>query len=95
MRKYILVVGLFGLALTNANSANAQAESCDQIRAQINAQTGIPPKVNTELLRKLARPECRFSSAEVYRAAYGDKPMPINESVGHRAKRSHHHDDDD
>jgi hypothetical protein len=95
MRKYILVIGLLGLAVANANSASALAESCDQIRTQINAQTGILPKVNTELLRKLARPECRFSGAEVYRAAYGDKPMPINESVGHRAKRGQHHDDDD
>ena len=95
MRKYILVIGLLGLAVANATPANAQAESCDQIRTQINAQTGILPKVDTELLRKLARPECRFSSAEVYRAAYGDKPMPINESAGRRAKRDHHHDDDD
>lgn len=95
MRKSILVIGLLGLVLTNATSANAQTESCDQIRTQINAQTGIPPKVDTELLRKLARPECRFSSAEVYRAAYGDKPMPINESARRHAKRGHHHDDDD
>jgi hypothetical protein len=33
---------------------------------------------NTTLLRNISvHQECRFSSAEVYRAAYGDKPMPI------------------
>ena len=95
MRKCILVIGLFGLAVTNANSATSQTESCDQIRTLIKAQTGVPPKVNTELLQKLARPECRFSAAEVYRAAYGDKPMPINDSGRRRAKRDRDHHDHD
>ena len=92
MRKCILIIGLLGLVVTNANSAGSQTESCDQIRTLIKAQTGFPPKANTELLQKLARPECRFSATEVYRAAYGDKPMPVNESAGRRAKRDH--DDD-
>jgi hypothetical protein len=46
------------------------------------------------LLQKLARPECRFSAAEVYRAAYGDKPMPINDAVRHRTRRDYDDDHD-
>ncbi len=91
--KNILITGLLGLAVTSAYSANSQAESCDQIRALITAQTGIPPNVNIELLQKLARPECRFSAAEVYRAAYGSKPMPVNEPARRHALRDHDHDD--
>jgi hypothetical protein len=94
MRKCILVIGLLSLAFTNANSASAQAESCDQIRTLIKAQTGVPPKTNTELLQKLARPECRFSATEVYRAACGDKPMPINDVVRYRTRRDHDEDHD-
>ncbi len=93
MRKCILITGLFGLMVTNANSASTQLESCDQIRTLIKAQTGLPPKPSAELLQKLARPECRFSATEVYRAAYGDKPMPVVASAGRRTRRDH--DDDD
>ena len=55
-------------------------------------QTGILPKTNTELLQQLStRQECRFSAAEVYRAAYGDKPLPRQEP---RSRRNHDHDND-
>jgi len=94
MKKYLTVIGWLSLAAANANAATVQPESCDQIRAEINAQVGVLPKVNTEILQKLgSRPDCRFTAAEVYRSAYGDKPMPRNESRGHRSRR-HDHDDD-
>ena len=94
MCRRIVVIGLLSVAFTNANSASSPAESCDRIRTLIKAQTGVPPKTNTELLQKLARPECRFSAAEVYRAAYGDKPMPINDAVRHRTRRDYDDDHD-
>jgi len=75
-----------------ANAAEAQAPSCLHLREQIQAQTGILPKPDTDLLQKLgSRPECRFSAAEVYRAAYGDKPLPKKEV---RSYGKHDHDDD-
>lgn len=93
MKTYLVVIACSGLAAANANAA-VQPESCDQIRTQINAQVGVLPKVNTEMLHKLgSRSDCRFTAAEVYRSAYGDKPMPQNDSRGHRSRR-HHHDDD-
>ena len=96
MRKCIFMIGLLGLVFTNANAASIQVDSCEQIRARIKAQVGVLPKADTDLLQKLgAQPECRFSAAEVYRAAYGDKPMPINDSGSRRAKRDHDHHDHD
>ena len=95
MRKCILIIGLLGLVVTNTSSAGSQTESCDQIRTLIKAQTGILPKPNAELLQKLARPECRFSAAEVYRAAYGYKPMPNNDAALHRTRRDHDDHDRD
>ena len=94
MRKCILMLGLLGLAFTNANAASIHVDSCEQIRSRIEAQVGVLPKADTDLLQKLgAQPECRFSAAEVYRAAYGDKPMPINDSGRRRAKRDRDHHD--
>lgn len=95
MKKYLVVIAWSGLAAANTNAAALQPESCDQIRAQINAQVGVLPRVDTDMLHKLSsRLDCRFTAAEVYRAAYGDKPMPINDSGRRRAKRDRHHDDD-
>lgn len=98
MLKYIKhnhfpVIGLLGLLAVNANAAAPQVESCEQIRLQIKAQTGVLPKPDTALLGKLdAQPECHFSTAEMYRAAFGDEPMPKIEPRDRRAK---HRDDDD
>ena len=84
---YFPVIGLLGLLAVNANAAAPQAESCEQIRLQIKAQTGVLPTPDTAMLEKLdAQPECRFSTAEVYQAAFGDKPIP---------KKEHRDDDDD
>ncbi len=44
MRKYSLMIGLLSLLALNVNSAAAQAESCEQIRTQIKAQTGVLPE---------------------------------------------------
>jgi hypothetical protein len=44
------------------------------------------------LLREIAaRKDCAFTAAEVYRAAYGDRPLPPED----REQRRHRHDDDD
>lgn len=70
----------------------AQEMSCDQIRSEIQAQSGVLVTANTDLLRKISgRTDCRFTAPEVYRAAYGTKPSPKDE-----ARREHHfHDHDD
>lgn len=84
---YFPVIGLLGLLAVNAHAAAPQVESCEQIRLQIKAQTGVLPKPDTVMLAKLdAQPECLFSTAEMYQAAFGDKPMP---------KKEHRDDDDD
>ena len=84
---YLPVIGLLGLLAVNANAAPPQAESCEQIRLQIKAQTGVLPKPDTTMLAKLdAQPECLFSTAEMYQAAFGDKPMQ---------KKERRDDDDD
>lgn len=91
--RHLIVIGLLGLFVINAGAAEPQVETCEQIRAKIKAQTGDLPKPDIAMLEKLgSRSECRFSAAEVYRAAYGDKPMPQKERRDRRAK---HRDDDD
>lgn len=95
MRYYgkLPVIGLLGLLALNAHAAPPEVESCAQIREQIAAQTGLLPKPDTVLLEKLgSQQECRFTAAEVYRAAYGDKPLPPREM---REGRYRHGDDDD
>lgn len=90
---FLPVIGLLGLLAVNANAAPPQAESCEQIRLQIKAQAGVLPKPDTAMLEKLdAQPECRFSTAEMYRAAFGDEPMP---KIEQRDRRAKHRDDDD
>lgn len=43
---------------------------------EFSAHAGIPAKPNTLLLSKVgANKKCRFTSAEAYRAAWGDKPL--------------------
>lgn len=88
--KVLAMVGV-GLAISaTALAAPPSAVSCEQIRAQIQAQAGVRDKPDTALLDTLSEhPECRFTAAEVYRAAFGDRPMPTNNRRG-RAR-----DDDD
>lgn len=93
MHTHLSAIGILGMIILGSNAAAAQAEPCSQIRAQIQAQTELLPKPNTDLLRKLsANAECRFTAVEVYRAAYGNKPLPRNERKDRHSK--HHRDDD-
>lgn len=91
--KNLPVIGLLGLLVVNAHAVPPEVESCAQIREQITAQTGLLPKPDTVLLEKLGtHQECRFTSAEAYRAAYADKPLPPRET---RERRHRYGDDDD
>ncbi|MBS1157842.1 MAG: hypothetical protein H6R15_261 [Proteobacteria bacterium] len=75
--------------------AAGQEASCPQIREQISAQTGLVDKPNIDLLRKISgRGECNFTAAEVYRAAYGDTPLPPS-APQRRSPREHGEEDDD
>jgi hypothetical protein len=86
------LAGLLVFAALGANAATPQTQTCQQVRERIQMQTGILPKADTGLLQQLsAHQECRFSAAEVYRAAYGDKPLPRQEP---RSGKKHGHDDD-
>lgn len=85
---------LFGfVALFSLSSITwSQEMSCDQIRNEIQAQSGVLVAANTDLLRKISgRNDCRFTAPEVYRAAYGTKPLPKEEAS--REHHSHDHDD--
>ena len=87
---------LFALSVSSVHAAApvSQEESCDQIRAEIRAHTGIPAKPNTILLGKVgANKKCRFTSAEAYRAAWGDKPLPKDDRRDRRSKGREHDDD--
>lgn len=95
-KTYVGIILLAWLGLATAATPDASgAESCDQIRAEIKAHVGIPDRPNTDLLRKVgSNGACRFTSAEAYRAAWGDKPLPPQ--TRHSERRRHHeHDDDD
>jgi hypothetical protein len=75
----IIPVILIAMTATTVHAAEptSQNESCEQIRAQITAQTGVLAKPDIALLGKLgANRECRFTLEEGFRAAWGDKPMP-------------------
>lgn len=96
------VIHIFmALGISSVQAAN-DSGACASIRAEIQAQNGILASPNVDLLRKVGtHRECRFSSAEVYRAAYGDKPMPARtqsdaqDSHSDHKSRRHHDDDDD
>jgi len=92
MQKHLPLIGLLSLVAFHAAAAEAQPPTCEQLRERIQSQAGVSSKVNIELLQRLSgRQDCRFSAAEIYRAAYGDRPMPKRESRSHR---KHDHDDD-
>jgi hypothetical protein len=88
MRSLLLLISLLVAFSGLAVAAEDPPETCEQIRAQI----GVPPLAAPDFLRKLAvRKDCAITSAEFYRAAYGDRPIP-RETRSHRHER---HDDDD
>jgi hypothetical protein len=93
MKKWFALTGLLALA---AGVAAAEPPTCEQIREQVKAHTGVPVRPNIDLLRTAAsRQDCKFSSAEVYRAAYGETPIPKNTDRVQRRKHRKWHDDDD
>ncbi len=89
----LIVLGLCG---TLGASAAPEIQSCEEIRARI----GVLPPPDAELLRTLAlRRECGFTSADFYRAAYGDRPpAPSREqrqAARHHLRHGHDHEDED
>lgn len=85
VRLFAITLG-FGIA--HAAEPSPQTETCDQIREQIRSHTGIPARPNTVLLGKVgANKKCRFTSAEAYRAAWGDKPMPPDQAPERRRQK--------
>lgn len=86
----LLVAGSMMLSAVAAAAPTPPAvESCEAIRAKI----GRLPASDGDLLRSLAerQEECRFTPAEVYRAAHGDKPM----AAFHPIRRPEAEEDDD
>ncbi|MEI8168579.1 MAG: hypothetical protein WCG50_02815 [Rhodoferax sp.] len=93
MKKSIHLFGILSLCALGAQAADVPAPTCDEIRVQIQAQTGLLPQANIDLLRTIGlNQQCQFSAAEVYRGAYGDKPLPVQ--APRAPHRSHDHDDD-
>ena len=87
-----VVCGFFGLMNGAVHAQLAQPKACEEIRQQIGAQRGLLVKPDTVLLEKIGtHPDCAFTTAEVYRAAFGDQPMVKDE----RSFRRNRHGDDD
>jgi hypothetical protein len=94
--KSISTIALLALSITSTFAATpaVQVESCEQIREQIQAHTGVPDRPNVILLGKVgANSKCRFTTAEAYRAVWGDKLLPKDNRRDRRAN-DHGHDDD-
>lgn len=88
MQKQLTVLGLLAMLVIGAHAADVPAQTCEQIRAEIIEIKGLAVTPNAELLQKIClRSDCQFTSTEVYRAAYGDKPQPPPEPY-----RQHNHD---
>ena len=91
--RFVLGLGFMAALACDAQAQVSQAESCETIRQKIQAQTGILPKPDITILEKInAHPECAFTAAEVYRGAFGDRPMVKNSHSSHHHR---HHDEDD
>lgn len=93
MKAILIVIALLGGGATATQAAEELPPSCLQIRERIKAVTGLVAVPGIDLFQQIGKhPECNFTSAEIYRAARGDKPPPPQESHGHR--RSYEQDDD-
>lgn len=93
MNKSIQRFFLFALCSVGVQAAQVPAPTCDEIRTQIAAQRGLLPAVNIDLLRDIGQNQyCQFTSAEVYRGAYGDKPLPVELPRKRYKKHEDHHD---
>lgn len=88
MKSVILCLGLLSCLPLHASAAAPAVESCEQLRAQI----GRMPPADHQLLAKMRSSRgCEFTTAEIFRVAYGDKPVP--QVVPHYRKHREHHDD--
>ena len=94
--KAVPTIILLALSVTSSFAATpaVQVESCEQIREQIQAHTGVPERPNVKLLGKVgANSNCRFTTAEAYRAVWGDKLLPKDDRRDRGAKDQGHDDD--
>lgn len=81
MKKTLLLIVLLGSFASFAQVADELPQTCLQIRERIKTVTGLVATPSMDLLQQISKhQDCNFSSAEVYRAAYGDKPLPSQES---------------
>lgn len=95
MKSLVVLLGVLLSAAQAAAATERQPESCTDIRARIAAQTGVLARPDIAMVETVgARPDCRFTSAEVFRAAYGDRPMPESGRHGRDRHHKRHHDDD-
>jgi hypothetical protein len=93
MKKILPLMALLSCLTVGAQVAEEPPRTCVQIRDQIKMVTGLLSTPNVDLLQQIAvRQECNFTSVEVYRAAYGDKPLPPPEPQG--AHHNRERDDD-
>jgi hypothetical protein len=93
MKAILIVIALLGGYASAAQAAEELPQTCIQIRDGIKAVTGFVAVPNIDLIQQIGKhPECNFTSAEIYRAARGDRPPPPQEA--HDQNRSRDQDDD-
>jgi hypothetical protein len=81
MKATLPMIALVSCFESGAIAVDEPPPTCTQIREQIKAVTGLVVTPSFDLLRQIGvRRDCNFSSAEAYRAAYGDKPLPPQET---------------
>lgn len=94
MRNSLLLLALLAGLPQAVLAAAPQLETCVQIRSKI----GALPLADGDLMRQLAsRTDCRFTSNEVYAAAYGGEMPSYRERAYYRwtgegAYHRHHHE---
>jgi hypothetical protein len=85
----LLLTASLLLTVPTAFADEVAQPSCAELRGRI----GAAPQADPVLLRALAmRKECGFTSAEVYQAAYGDRPLPPQEDRKEWLRQYHHLD---
>jgi hypothetical protein len=93
MKAILIAIALLGGFSSATQAAEELPQTCIQVRERIMAVTGLVAVPNIDLIQQIGKhPECNFTSAEIYRAARGDKPPPPRES--HDQSRSQVQDDD-
>jgi hypothetical protein len=88
MKKMLPLIVLLGCLASGVHAEIEPPSACNGIRDQIQLVTGLVSTPNMELLQHISmHQECNFSSAEVYRAAYGDKHLPQPKPSDHENNR--------